>query len=304
MDAKVHKWPRRDFLIHAHTQLGLVHLTVANLESQLEFYTQVLGMKLHWREGASAGLGVGKADLLKLTEVEAAQRFPQTTGMYHFALLYPNRRELARVIARLYELGYPNYPTDHVVSKTSYLDDPEGNNIELYIYSPEDGEITMANGKLEARWADGRPSNGREPLDLQALFSHLKEGEALDAPMPADNVIGHVHLYGSSLEDSMRFYSEVLGFRAGGMAQDFRMGDVTLDRPHVIAFNTWQGEGAQAPPPDSLGLRYYTIELPNEDALTEVLGRVAEAGIAVENWEEGVMLRDPSEIAIHLRVHQ
>lgn len=100
----------------------------------------------------------------------------------------------------------------------------------------------------------------------------------------------------------MHFYSKVLGFRAGGIAQEFRMADVTLDRPHVIAFNTWQGEGAQAPPANSLGLRYYTIELPGEEALSEVLGRVAEAGIAVENWEEGVLLHDPSEIAIHLRV--
>jgi catechol 2,3-dioxygenase len=302
MEANTHSWPRREFLIHPDTQLGLVHHSVANLERQIAFYTQILGMQVHWQEGASVALGAGKADLLKLTEVEGARRYPRSTGMYHFALLYPSRRELARVIARLIELRYPNSPTDHVVSKTTYLDDPEGNNIELYTYSPEDGEMTLSNGRLEARWADGRPSNGREALDLQALFSHLKEGEDLDKPMPSENVIGHVHLYGSSLEKSMHFYSKVLGFRAGGIAQEFRMADVTLDRPHVIAFNTWQGEGAQAPPANSLGLRYYTIELPGEEALSEVLGRVAEAGIAVENWEEGVLLHDPSEIAIHLRV--
>ena len=103
MEANTHSWPRREFLIHPDTQLGLVHHSVANLERQIAFYTQILGMQVHWQEGASVALGAGKADLLKLTEVEGAQRYPRSTGMYHFALLYPNRRELARLIARFIE---------------------------------------------------------------------------------------------------------------------------------------------------------------------------------------------------------
>ena len=120
------------FSIHPSTKMGHVALTVANLENQILFYTQVLGFKLHWREGSRAGLGAGGADLLRLTEEPDRKRYRGTTGLYHFAVLFPDRRELARAMARLFAYKYENYPTDHIMTKTTYLDDPEGNGIELY----------------------------------------------------------------------------------------------------------------------------------------------------------------------------
>src|ERR671938_107213 len=117
--------PEAPFRIDPATRLGYVHLTVADLDRQIVFYENVLGFKLHWRDGSSAGLCAGKEDLLRLTEVKGARRLRGTTGLYHFAVLYPSRRELARAIARLFALRWPNYPTDHVISKTTYLDDPE-----------------------------------------------------------------------------------------------------------------------------------------------------------------------------------
>ncbi len=77
------------------------------------------------------------------------------TGLYHFAVLFPNRRELARVMARLFVLKYPNYPTDHIMSKTTYLDDIEGNGIELYCESPEDGSWSMKDGEYITTRTDG-----------------------------------------------------------------------------------------------------------------------------------------------------
>jgi catechol 2,3-dioxygenase len=106
-------------------------LTVANLERQISFYTQVLGFKLHWQEESEAALGTEAEVLLRLTEEPSARRVQNSAGMYHFAILYPSRKELARAIARLFALRYPNSPTDHGVSMTTYLDDLEGNNIEL-----------------------------------------------------------------------------------------------------------------------------------------------------------------------------
>jgi len=120
--------------LHPATRLGYVHLTVASLERQLPFYTQVLGFKLHWREGAEVALGTETEVLLRLSEVPTARRVQHTSGMYHFAILYPSRKELARAIARLFALRYPNALTDHGVSKTTYLDDLEGNNIEMTIF--------------------------------------------------------------------------------------------------------------------------------------------------------------------------
>ena len=128
-----------NFLIHPATRLGHVSLTVADLARQIDFYQTHLGFQLHWREGVAAGLGAGGEDLLRLTERRDARRTRGTTGLYHFAVLLPSRRELARALARLFSLRYENYPTDHIMTQTTYLDDPEGNGIELYADTPEEG---------------------------------------------------------------------------------------------------------------------------------------------------------------------
>jgi catechol 2,3-dioxygenase len=289
--------------IHPETRIGHVHLTVADMERQLTFYQEVLGLQVHWREGDSAGLGVGRDDLLRLTQVTGARRYRGVTGMYHFAILLPDRRELARVIARLFALRYPNHPTDHVMTKTTYLDDPEGNTIELYADTPEDGIFEFANGELVARHADGRPSNGREPLDVEALFTHLtpQDFERLDQAMPPATTIGHVHLYTASLDESMDFYHGVLGFDDMGIGRSFQMGMASAGGyHHHIGFNTWQGEGAPPPPPDALGLRYFTVVLPDEGELEEVLGRVRQTGIPLEQAQAGVLVRDPSQNGVVL----
>ncbi len=279
---------------------------MADLDRQIAFYQDVLGLKLHWREGTRAGLGAGSEDLLLLTEVRGAQRAPRTTGAYHFALLFPTRRELARAIARLFALRYPNYPTDHVISKTTYLDDPEGNTIELYIPSPEDGTWTVVNGNPIIQHADGTPSDGREPLDVEALFRELTPNDRLDDPLPEETKVGHVHLYAANLKDSMHFYHEVLGFDLMGLSPQWRMGDVSINGqlPHVIAFNTWQGEGAPPPPSNSIGLRYFTIVLPNHTELERVGEQVQKAGIAVERTQDGLLVRDPSQVSIVLTDHE
>ncbi len=288
-------------IIHPATRLGHVHLTVADLERQLLFYQHILRLKVHWRQGQSAGLGAGGEDLLRLTEVPGAYRPRGATGLYHFALLYPNRRELARAIAHLFALRYPNAPTDHIISKTTYLDDAEGQNIELYVRSLEDGFFGMENGQLAIRRADGTPSDGREPLDLDALFAHLNPDDRLDEPLPADLSLGHVHLYGSNLEAQMRFYRDILGFTNDTWIPSFRMGDVAPNElPHMIAFNTWQGEGAPPPPPNTLGIRYYTIVLPDQAELNRAAERVRQAGFAVAPTDEGLLVRDPSQVGVVL----
>jgi len=288
-------------VIHPATRIGYVHLTVADLDSQIEFYQRVIGFKLHWREGATAGLGAGRADLLRLTEAPGASRFPGTTGLYHFAVLFPDRRELARAIARLFSLSYRNYPTDHVMTKTTYLDDPEGQNIELYADTPEDGFFGFVNGMPIARHADGTPSDGREPLDVKALFRELTPEDRLDEAAPPGTKIGHVHLYVANLDETMRFYHDLLGFDKMGLARSFRMGMVSAGGyHHHIGFNTWVGEGAPPPPPGALGLRYFTIALPDEAELARALQRLKQAGIATEQTEDGILVRDPSQNGVLL----
>ena len=292
---------KTDFSIHPATKIGVVALRVASLEDQLTFYQQALGFQLHWREGNKAGLGAGGPDLLHLTEEPDLKRYRSVTGLYHFAVLFPNRRELARAIARLIVLKYPNYPTDHIMTKTTYLDDPEGNGIELYCESPEDGTWTLANGEYITRRADGSLSNGREPLDVNGLLTHLKEDDRLDQTIPPETRMGHIHLHVRNIDEAVDFYHGVIGFDVMGVAKAFRMGFVSAGGyHHHIGLNTWQGEGAPPAPPDALGLRHFAVELPNQQALDEVSARVEKAGIPANQTEEGLLVYDPSQNGVVL----
>ena len=281
--------------IHPATLPGYVNLTVADLERQVEFYEKVIGLKLHWRTDAAAGMGVGNQDLVRLTEVSGAKRAGGTTGLYHLAILLPNRRELARAVARLFALKYRNYPTDHIMTKTTYLDDAEGNGIELYTESPEDGTWSLANGEYITRRADGSLSDGREPLDVEALFGHLKKDDRLDVGMPGETRIGHVHLHVRDIDEAVDFYHGVIGFDVMGIARSFRMAFVSAGGyHHHLGLNTWQGEGAPPPPENALGLRAFSIVLPDKTELDNVVARVKKAGFMTEQTEDGTLVRDPS----------
>jgi catechol 2,3-dioxygenase len=292
---------KAEFSIHPATKIGMVSLKVASLENQIAFYQQALGFQLHWREGNRAGLGAGGADLLQLSEESNLKKYSRVTGLYHFAVLFPNRRELARALARLFVLKYPNSPTDHIMTKTTYLDDLEGNGIELYAESPEDGTWTMANGEYVTRRADGSLSDGREPLDVDALLTHLKEDDRLDVLIPPETRVGHIHLHVRDIDEAVDFYHGILGFDVMGVAKSFRMGFVSAGGyHHHIGLNTWQGEGAPPPPADAAGLRYFTVELPDQEALDEVIARVGRAGIPANQTEDGLLLYDPSQNGVVL----
>jgi len=292
---------KSDFSIHPTTKMGHISLTVASLDNQIAFYQQAMGFKLHWREGNRAGLGGGGADLLRLTEEPNLKKYRGVTGLYHVAYVFPDRRELAIAVARLFALKYPNSPTDHILTKTTYLDDLEGNGIELYCESPEDGTWKFANGKYESYRKDGSWSNGREPLDVDALFSHLKQDDKLDAPVPPETRIGHVHLHVRNVGEAVEFYHGVIGFDVMGVAKEFQMGFVSAGGyHHHLGLNTWQGEGAPPPPPDAVGLRYFTVELPDQQALDEVTARIDKAGIPSNQTENGLLVYDPSQNGVVL----
>jgi catechol 2,3-dioxygenase len=292
---------KTEFSIHPATKVGPVSLTVANLDNQIAFYQQALGFKLHQRAGSEAVMGTGERELLHLVEQSGFKRYQRVTGLYHFAVLFPNRRELARVMARLFVLKYPNYPTDHIMTKTTYLDDLEGNGIELYCESPEDGSWSMKEGEFITTRTDGSLSNGREALDVDALFSHLEEKPDVKLPIPSETRIGHVHLHVRNVDEAVDFYHGVIGFDLMGKAQAMQAAFVSAGGyHHHVGLNTWQGEGAPPPPADALGLRYFAVELPDQAALDEVIARVDEAGIPANQTEDGLLLHDPSQNSVLL----
>ena len=292
-----------DFSLHPNVGVGAVTLTVANLENQIRFYQEALGFKLLSQAGNNAALGSDSNELLHLIEEPNLKKYRNVTGLYHFAILFPNRKELALAIARLFAMKYRNHPTDHIMTKTTYLDDPEGNGIELYAESPEDGTFTMKDGKFETRRTDGSWSDGREPLDVDALFSLLKENEDLSVPVPPETHMGHVHLHIRDVDEAVDFYHGVIGFDIMGIAKEFQAAFVSAGGyHHHLGLNTWQGAGAPPPPAGAVGLRYFTVEFPNQQSMDDVIARIQKAGISYNKTEDGVLLYDPSQNGVMLKL--
>jgi catechol 2,3-dioxygenase len=199
-------------------------------------------------------------------------------------------------------LKYRNHPTDHIMTKTTYLDDPEGNGIELYAESPEDGIFTVENNDFVTRRADGTLSDGREPLDVKALFSHLTEDDKLDEPIPAETRVGHIHLHVRNVQEAVDFYHGIIGFDVMGLSSTFQAAFISAGGyHHHLGLNAWQGEGAPPPSADAVGLRHFTIDLPNQQALDEVVARINQAGIPFNQTEDGLLMIDPSQNGVVLR---
>ncbi len=151
---------------------------------------------------------------------------------------------------------------------------------------------------------DGKSHSGRDPVDLDSLFAELGPDENLDVPLPAGTRIGHIHLHIADLEGAMEFYSGVLGFRHQMLSPNFRMGDVSVNfPPHIIAWNTWAGESAQQPPPDSAGLRWFTIKLPDAKSLAEMHARLSAANAPLTNLGNSAFeTADPSGNRMRIRI--
>ena len=301
MEMKSAVLEQADFSIHAGTRLGFLSLAVADLQNQTAFYTQALGMQVLAQEEGQVWLGAGGRNLLHLKAEPSFKRYGRVAGLYHFALLYPNRKAFAQVVARLFALQVPNSPTDHIMTKSTYLEDPEGNGIELYCESPEDGEFIYQDGIYAARRTDGTLSDGREAMDLEALFSLLPQDKKVEAGIDENVRLGHMHLHMGSVDDALNFYQGVLGFDLMGRADRYQMAFVSAGGyHHHIGLNTWQGVGAPPPPEDALGLRYFSIVLPNQQALDDVLERVAFAGLVSEEGQGGFIVEDPSRHGVML----
>lgn len=276
-------------------------MNVHNLKTSIEFYTRVLKMTVHQRTETTAILGNTDHILLELTEDSTAKQYVQNTGLYHFAIIYPNEKELAEAVAWLFMLRYANSPTDHGYSKTTYLNDPDGNTIELYIRTANRAVFTVDNGEVIVRYADGRLGNGRDELNLEELFSTLDKQNQLDAPLSSETAMGHVHLYARNIDDMLVFYRDVIGLGEGMMIQEFQMGDVSLSEVefHVIAFNQWKG--AVLPPPDAhLGMHHYTLVVPDNRAYADLNNRIKKAHIEMTQHQEGFFIKDPAGLTFYI----
>lgn len=292
------------FSIAPGTGVGAVHLAVTDGQEALAFYRDVVGLSLLPGEDGSLRMGAGGRELVVLHPGADRPVVAHTTGLYHLALVLPSRRELARVIARLMSLRYPNSPTDHVMTKSDYLWDPDGNGIEIYAETPEDGVFGFADGAFMARDSSGALRSGRDPIDLDELFGELRPGDRADAGLPDETHMGHVHLHVRNLAEAVGFYHGVIGFDVMGIADRWGAAFVSAGGyHHHLGLNTWAGEGIPKAPARAAGLRHYTVELPDESSLGVVVARLEAAGVVVARGEGGrYVVDDPSGNEVHLGI--
>lgn len=283
------------FSIDANTTVGQAALTVADLARSERFYHDVLGMRVLARGDGTLTLTADDATpLLELAERPGARPKPaRATGLYHFAVLVPSRLDLARSLRRLAEMRYPlTGASDHLVSEALYLDDPDGNGIEIYRDRPRE-EWPHRNGQLQM---------GVDPLDIDGILAELERDDRPWTGLDPQTRMGHMHLHVANLHEAEQFYHGVLGFdvivRYGPSALFVSAGGYH----HHLGLNTWAGVGAPPAPEGSAGLRWFVVRLPNAAALDQVAERVRAAGLAIDQTDTGLLVRDPSQNAVVLTV--
>jgi catechol 2,3-dioxygenase len=253
------------------TSLGRVGLRVRDLARSLEFFAGVLGLDERSVANGAATLGPpgGEALLRLVADPGAKYRSPGTRGLYHVALLLPDRASLAAALARLANAHHPLQGfADHAVSEAIYLADPDGNGLELYADRPREtwrragGSITMTT----------------QPLDVRGLLA--LQDEADPAVMPAATRVGHLHLQVSDLGTAEAFYHGTLGFDVTNRGFPGALFLSAGGYHHHIGLNTW-GRSA-APPPDTAGLIEFEMRIPDAGARLALGRRLAAAGTVQE----------------------
>jgi catechol 2,3-dioxygenase len=267
------------------TALGAVQLTVSELERSVAYHREAVGLELFEQGDRHASLGAGGRELLVLVEEPGARSGAGYTGLYHFALLVPERADLARWLAHASRDGVPLVGlSDHFVSEAIYLSDPDGHGIEIYWDRPR----AHWEGQVGARLTT-------LPLDVQSLLAELADpaSEPFDG-LPSGTVMGHVHLKVASVPDTVAFYRDLLGFglmaQLGSQAAFLSAGGYH----HHLGANIWESAGAGPAPPGTAALRHATIVLPDDGERERLLARLEQAAQPTHETDHGPTVVDPA----------
>ncbi|SFQ04526.1 VOC family protein [Salibacterium halotolerans] len=274
--------------------IGSVVFTISDLEQSLSFYEELLGFQVIEKTPCTAKLSAdGKHPLIVLEEREDAIRKPlHTTGLYHTAVLLPDRTSLGMILRRLVQHDYPlQGAADHHFSEAVYLPDPDGNGLELY------------RDRDRSQWTyddEGWIYAPTVPLDADAVLQ-AAEGKEWQG-MPAATIIGHIHLHVGDLEETKAFYVSGLGFSPMVHMGDHALFVAAGGYHHHIGLNIWAGRDAARPPENAVGLKEYTITMRDGQKLDEVRSRLQKAGIVYDDQDGDVRTRDTSGSRVRLAV--
>lgn len=275
------------------TYVGEVGLKVMDLPKMTLFYKEVIGFESISETEREVRLGVGGKTLLKLeTADEILPKQQRYAGLYHFAILLPNRKELGKALLHLYNNGVGLGSSDHLVSEALYLSDPEGNGIEIY----RDRETE------EWKWSGDQVTMAVDPLDAAGLVQEAQAAGEEWSGLPAGTVMGHIHLHVSNLKKAERFYVEGLGFEivASMGGQALFLADYNYH--HHIGLNVWNGVGIPALPKEVAGLGYYTLVLENEEKRDHLVARLKSLDTEVVDYGNYMEATDPSGNHVRLLI--
>jgi len=272
--------------IPAATSIGPVRLVAADLDAMTAFYARAIGLEVRERGADLVRLGARDRTLVELRGVPGAPaRPPRTTGLFHLALLLPTRADLAQAIHRVSGTGGVfTGASDHLVSEALYLDDPEGNGIEIYRDRPRE-EWT--------RDAQGEPEMATMAMDLDGVLASLAPGTA-DEGMPVGTRMGHVHLQVRDIPEADAFYTGVAGFDPMVRSYPGALFVAAGGYHHHLGLNTWGCRDAAPSPRGARGLERFVVELPSSGDVDAIAGRMEAAGHAVEPEGTAVAVADPS----------
>lgn len=274
----------------ATTRLGRVRLQVGDLDRSLAWYGQVLGLDVVERNGARAQLAAqgSQEPLVELHAHAGAGSVPRRgrLGLYHFALLLPDRASLGAFLRHLAGHGERAGASDHLVSEALYLNDPDGLGIEVYADRPRDAwrvderEIVMATRPLDA-------------VDLaRAARDATWDG------MPTGTTVGHVHLHVGDLDDAEAFYHHAVGFDRVVWSYPGASFLSAGGYHHHLGLNTWAAGGPAGP--DDARLLDWEIRLPTPEDVQATTESLHAAGHDVTSEATGVRATDPWGTAVRI----
>jgi catechol 2,3-dioxygenase len=298
------------FKINPSTKIGYVSLNVSDIQSSLEFYQSILGFRKIQKKSSADRVYLSSGgtqssfpmlELVQTSQTDPNPITPRKAGLYHFAILLPERKNLADVLLYLSEKQdevHFDGLADHLVSESIYIRDPDFIGIEIYSDRPQ--SEWKWNGKNDNKNNNSHLQMATLPLNTDDL---LKESTDKGwTGMPTSTVIGHVHLHVDNLSNAMKFYRDLLGLNLTTTypgAHFFAAGRYH----HHIATNTWLGANILPASPEAIGLNHFSIELPNKEEFDRTLKQLQQQNIVESNREitsKAIFVQDPSGIRIQV----
>jgi catechol 2,3-dioxygenase len=280
-----------EYRLPESTRLGRVRLQVADLDRSIAFYEKVLGFRSIRRSDDSASLGPHGEDreIIHLRQRRSAKAVPRRglLGLYHFAILLPDRASLGRFIAHLGEIGAYAGMSDHLVSEAVYLTDPDGLGIEVYADRPRDAW----------KYDERQVYMTTNPLDVDDLI-RAAGGEPWQG-MPRGTVLGHVHLYVDDIDKAESFYHRALGFDKVLWSYPGALFMSAGGYHHHLGTNTW-ARGAPPATDADARLLEWEIVVPTKKDAEEAARHVESAGYPVKQESGEWILTDPWGTSLRL----